>query len=401
MTDQFASLILSSPFQNSLFVVGGVILLGFILSRLKINSFRIGVTGVLIVGVIAGLVLDKYNVEMDYGALKFAKEFGLSVFIYLIGLSVGPFFFRGFRKGKSFQYNLLALVVVLLGVLIAWVIHKTTGESLPAIAGVYSGSVGTTPGMSAAQDALRSNGGVCDIQTVNQAFAFTYLIGTFLPILTIWLLRIITRVNLEKEPTTNRQKTEKALVVYKANTDSVNYRNLLLVFGGLTVGIVVGCLKLNIGKFSFGIGSTMGVLIIGILVGFAGPRMKWLDISLTNNSLTIMLRELGVALFLAVIGLEASKGFLIGINWIWLLYGALISFVPLVVVGLFARKRLKMNFYTLAGLLCGASTDTPALVYAERMNNDTPNSLPSAAYAAVYPFTLVLRIITAQLFVVI
>ena len=380
---------------NPLFVIGAVILAGFLVSRVKVGKFHIGVTSVLIVGIIVSLFFDKFGIEMDYGALATLKNLGLSVFIYLIGLSVGPFFFRGFREGRSLLYNGLALAVVGLGFLLAWLICRLMGVDAITIAGVYTGSVGSTPGMSSAQDLAHASG--MDTTQLANAFAVTYFIGTFLPIACIPLLRWVCGVRFDDESRTESKKEIRALVKYKANSERFNYRSLILLAGGLAAGMVIGYFKVEIGGFVFTAGSTLGVLLVGIGVGFLGPRLKLMDISLTNNRVTIMLREIGVALFLAAVGLEVGKGFTI--EWEWVLYGIIISFVPIFTVGWLACKVLKMNFFTLVGVICGATTDTSALAYAESMDDGKPCNLPSTAYAAVYPLTLLLRVITAQLLV--
>lgn len=352
-----------------------------------------GVTSVLLVGILLGYVLNHYEVPMDSKAFSIIKELGLSLVIYLIWLSVGPFFFRQFRKWNSLLYNGLAVLIVTLSVLFTWLIHIISNVDIAIMTGIYTGSVGSTPGMIAASALSPSES---DSQ-LSSAFAVTYFIGTFLPIICITLLRRIFKIEFENEKIKTAKTNEQGLVKYMANSERINYRSIILLSGGLTAGILFGCLKLKVLGLTFGVGSTLGVLLVGIIVGFAGPRLKLLDISLTNNKFTIMLREFGVALFLAAIGLEAGKG--LSFDWTWILYSVIVSFIPIFFVGCFARKKLKMNFFLLPGLLCGSTTDTPALAFAERMNNGIPNSLPATVYASVYPLTLVLRVITAQLIV--
>ena len=117
-----------------------------------------------------------------------------------------------------------------------------------------------------------------------------------------------------------------------------------------------------------------------------------------------MLRELGISLFLASVGLSAGGSFVQTImdgGYMWVVYGLVITMLPVLTVGLFARRHLKVNFYTLMGLAGGASTDTPALAYANSVANNPANSLPASSYATVYPLTVFMRIFTAQMMVMV
>jgi putative transport protein len=112
-----------------------------------------------------------------------------------------------------------------------------------------------------------------------------------------------------------------------------------------------------------------------------------------------MLREVGIALFLACVGLGAGEGFIdtvAGGGYKWIGYGALITLVPLLIVGLVARGGLKMNYFTMTGLMAGSMTDPPALAYA---NESSGNDIPSVSYATVYPLTMFLRVLSAQLMI--
>lgn len=115
----------------------------------------------------------------------------------------------------------------------------------------------------------------------------------------------------------------------------------------------------------------------------------------------MMIREIGISMFLAAVGLGAGEKFLDALlsgGYLWVVYGLLITILPLLIVGIFARLRYKLDYYTLLGLLSGSMTDPPALAFA---NSVSPNDAPAVAYATVYPLTMFLRVLTAQILIII
>ena len=116
-------------------------------------------------------------------------------------------------------------------------------------------------------------------------------------------------------------------------------------------------------------------------------------------SANLMLREIGIALFLAAVGIGAGDGFIDAIvdgGYRWIGYGVTITVLPLIIVALVARLWLKMNYYTLMGLIAGSTTDPPALAYA---NATAGNDMPAVGYSTVYPVVMFLRVLTAQIFI--
>ena len=183
---------------------------------------------------------------------------------------------------------------------------------------------------------------------------------------------------------------------------ALNETNFIPVFIGIALGVIVGLLP-----FSFTgvpvplrLGITGGPLILAILlsrIGRIGP-LVWYMPANANTAL----RELGSVLFLACVGLKAGDRFVemafssSGLTWLWV--GLLVSVVPIMVVGLAARLLFKMNFTTISGLLAGSMTDTPALAFATGF---CKSDAPSVAYATVYPLTLLMRVVSVQVLVLI
>ena len=182
-----------SGVAHSVFIVAVVIAIGLGLNRIKFGSVSLGVTWILFVGIVAG----HFGFLLDQTTAHFVKEFGLILFIYSIGLEVGPGFFSSFRKG-GVTLNLLAVSMVLLACAIAYVIHLITGTSLIDMVGVLSGAVTNTPGMGAAQQTFYDMTGEVNT-SIAQGYAVTYPLGVVGVILSIIVLRRLFRVNFDNE----------------------------------------------------------------------------------------------------------------------------------------------------------------------------------------------------------
>ena len=176
--------------------------------------------------------------------------------------------------------------------------------------------------------------------------------------------------------------------------------NLAAIFLGIVLGIILGSIPFFIPGIPqpVKLGLAGGPLIIAILMSKFGPKFKL--VTYTTMSANLMLREVGISLFLACVGLDAGGGFVDTIvnqgGAVWILYGAIITVVPLFLMGAIGRWYFKLNYFTLMGLMAGSTTDPPALAYA---NSAAGNDLPAVSYATVYPLTMFLRVLTAQLLI--
>ncbi len=176
--------------------------------------------------------------------------------------------------------------------------------------------------------------------------------------------------------------------------------NLITIFIGIALGIVLGSIPFDIPGIPqpVKLGLAGGPLIVSILISRFGYRYKL--VTYTTQSANWMLREIGITLFLACVGLAAGDGFVDtilnrgGLSWIG--YGFLITMLPLLIIGTIGRWYYKLNYFTLIGLLAGSTTDPPALAYASAIAG---NDAPAIGYATVYPLTMFLRVLTAQLII--
>ena len=548
-----SDLLWSETVAHTILIYSFVIAIGIALGKVKIYGISLGITFVLFAGIFVGHFGFKVNHEM----LEFIKEFGLILFVFSIGLQVGPGFFESFKKG-GITLNLLALSVVLLGGLTTLMIHFITGMSLPVMVGVMSGAVTNTPGLGAAQQALKQ---VCEnipeteIPNIGLGYAVAYPFGVVGIIVTMLIIKKMGKVEIKKElydfeqsqfpddelpekiciSVTNSAFNGKSISeisqlyefkfvisrilhsgeYFSANAENKIYENDLLLivckkqyinklisdFGGKAdinifsesdvlkskqvlvtnsqvIGKDLGSLKLRnkfninitrvyrsgielvaspklrlqmgdkltvvgdetaIDKVALIIGNSLKrinepnliPIFIGILLGIilgsipitfpgipnplklglaGGPLIvailiskfgyKFSMVSYTTPSANLMLREIGIVLFLASVGIKSGEKFIptltSGDGFVWMAYGSLITLIPIMIIGLFARFFMKKNFFEICGLLSGSMTDPPALAYAHSI---AKNEAPAIAYATVYPLVMFMRILVAQMLI--
>lgn len=188
--------------------------------------------------------------------------------------------------------------------------------------------------------------------------------------------------------------------VFGNSTKKLDAPNLASLFFGIVLGVALGSLPIALPGLGqpFKLGLAGGSLIVAILIGAFGT--KWHLVTYTTTSANLMIREIGIALFLAAVGFGAGKTFiptLVGGGYVWIGYGVLITLIPLLIIGFVGRQWMKLDYFTLMGLIAGSTTDPPALAYA---NNQTSNNDRAAvAYSTVYPLTMFLRVLTGQLMI--
>ena len=178
----------------------------------------------------------------------------------------------------------------------------------------------------------------------------------------------------------------------------LEHPNLVTIFLGIAIGILFGSLPLAIPGMPvpLKLGLAGGPLIIAILLGRYGSLFRL--VTYTTSSANLMMREIGIALFLASVGLAAGENFvaalLIGNGWLYVGLGLFVTIIPLLIVGIIARKFFHINYHSIVGLLAGATTDPPMLAYAATLSEKNSSAV---AYSTVYPLAMFLRILTGQL----
>ena len=384
----FTNLFTGSGVASTVLMLAISIFAGLLLGKLKVRGVSLGITWVLFVGIL----LSALGVSLNHDMLHIVKEFGLILFVTAVGLQVGPGFFRSFKKG-GLALNLVATVNVFLGVGITVLIAWLAKQDLTDMAGVYTGAITNTPGLSAAQQAVGDLG----IEGASERLAAGYAVAYPLAVVGMIVSCIILRPkNLAAEPTSlNTQDAP--------GTQSVKKGIILLIpiFIIIALGILLGSIPIPVGmKAPVKLGLAGGPLVVALIAGWLGVKKGWYGTDFTDGQGVHMLREVGIALFLAGVGLGAGGKFVdtVQVHYMWVVYGIIITMVPPLLVGGFCRLVLKTNYYTLMGVIGGMHTDPPTLAFA---NTVAPEGckLPNTGYATVYPMTMFLRIFTAQLLV--
>lgn len=197
-----------------------------------------------------------------------------------------------------------------------------------------------------------------------------------------------------------KEAVERIAKAFGNSAKKLDAPNLASLFFGILLGVALGSIPFALPGLSqpFKLGIAGGSLIIAILMGAFGT--KWHIVTYTTTSANLMIREIGISLFLASVGFGAGKTFiptLVGGGYVWIGYGVIITLLPLILIGIVGRKWLKLDYFTLMGLIAGSTTDPPALAYATSQSSS--NDRAAVAYSTVYPLTMFLRVLTGQLMI--
>ena len=198
----------------------------------------------------------------------------------------------------------------------------------------------------------------------------------------------------------SEEAVERVACVLGNSLKRLNEPNIITIFIGIFLGILVGSLPIAFPGMPtpLKLGLAGGPLVVAILIGRFGARMHL--VTYTTQSANLMLREIGIVLFLASVGIEAGANFVHtvveGDGLLYVGVGFLITVIPLLLVGLFARLYYKTNYFMLMGLIAGSNTDPPALAYSSQV---TGSDAPAVGYSTVYPLSMFLRILTGQMII--
>jgi len=552
----FANLFVGTGIAHTIVMLAIVIAAGIFLgAKLKFKGISLGITWILFCAIAySHFACNHFGMHLNADVLNFAKDLGLILFVYSIGLQVGPSFFSSFGKG-GIKLNMMALGIVFLGCLTAYLIHVISGEDIAVMTGVLFGAVTNTPGLGAAQQTFQDLTGAAN-PDIASGYAMAYPLGVVGIIFSLLLLRWFFRIKLEKEeeqvqaekgeerqvthfdlelanpqvegirvrdlkllthvnivvtrridtngvesmpdadtvlhvgdkvrfvgdvqnertilllgpqievmweekekdvhlvskhiivskPKYNgrlirdlrireafnvtisrvrragiellatsdlrlqmgdrltvvgeQEAVERVSKAFGNSTKKLEAPNLASLFFGIVLGVAFGSIPFALPGLSqpFKLGLAGGSLIIAILMGAFGA--KWHVVTYTTTSANLMIREIGISLFLAAVGFGAGEGFvdtLVNGGYVWIGYGVLITMIPLLLIGFAARKWMKLDYFTLMGLIAGSTTDPPALAYATGQSSQ--NDRAAVAYSTVYPLTMFLRVLTGQLMI--
>lgn len=397
-----SALILQSSTVNTIVILGLVIALGSLFGKIRFWGISFGIGGVMF----AGLVFGHYHLGLHHReVLHFVREFGLVLFVYTIGIEIGPGFFHAFRQ-HGLRLNALAVSLVLLGFGCAVLVLKVSGLHIATVVGIMSGAVTNTPGLGAAQQVLgerfADQPDILDLPAL--AYAITYPFGILGVILSMVVARTVFRIDLGRELHQFSQagfEDRSRILTSNQNRHQDEPNSIAALFLGILLGLIVGAIPIPIPGIPspLHLGTAGGPLLVALSLGYfrrIGP-MRWQLDRQTNHTI----REIGIGLFLAVVGLTAGHRFvdslLTSAGWQWLLAGMIITLIPPMVVILVARLVFRENFLSICGLTAGSMTDPPALAFAIQ---STASNAPAQVFATVYAVTMFLRVICAQLLVI-
>ena len=234
----FTNLFTGSGVASTVLMLAISIFAGLLLGKLKVKGITLGITWVLFVGI----ALSAFGVSLNHDMLHIVKEFGLILFVTAVGMQVGPGFFRSFKKG-GLAMNGMALVNVALGVVMTVIIAKLANQELTDMAGVYTGAITNTPGLSAAQQAVNDLGIEGASDRLAAGYAVAYPLAVVGMIVTCILLRPFCRIDLKKEPVTD-EYTSTAAAKQATPTSQRHKINLVPIFVFIALGIVLGSIPI-------------------------------------------------------------------------------------------------------------------------------------------------------------
>ena len=381
-----------------LLIFFGVLFIGYLLGRIKIKGIALGTSGIFIIAIIAGCVIPKESIDITT-ITKQLSNVGLALFITSVGFTAGPTFIQNF-KSKAFKYIAISVIIIFTALGVAMLIFALDKNiDMPTVLGISMGALTSTPGLSSNLAAFPDSEEI--IQTVN---AIAYPFGVLGVCLFVQIVPKILRVNMkeEVEKISAPKQEEKPVEETEAQEEDEPEKKekKLITFDRLGLGIfslaiVLGILvgALTIPGIKFQLTLTGGSLVVGLLFGHF-KRIGRISLEVPKPTLKV-LKELGLAIFLACSGLSGGLKFIeyIQVYPIYFLYGALITFIPMLITFIIAKLAFKMELLNILGALTGGMTSTPALgALIEVADTDDVGS----SYTSTYPFALFLLVLIPQ-----
>ena len=397
------------------FLIAG---LGYLLGRITIKGVSLGTAGVFIVALLFGAFF--YGMDKDgnvigglakqlvvggkpyiSNALKIIETLGLILFVTSVGFIAGPSFFGDLKKNFK-SYILLGLMIIVIGGLSCaaciWFDYKVYGRPLEEVSamlvGLLSGSLTSTPAFSAAKatviDSARFTAEQLeDIVAVGHGIA--YLFGVIGVVLFVQLVPKFEKADMDLE----RQKLSESApeAPSKLNGDEMELDPLgFCAFSVVAIlGILVGSFKFK----NFSLTTTGGCLILALIFGHF-QKIGKIRILPQESTLQVF-RELGLMLFLIGAGVAGGASFVKYFEWVYFIYGIIMTLLPMIIGFIFAKFVLKLNLLNNLGSICGGMTSTPAL---GTLIGTAKTEKVAGAYASTYPIALVAVVIVSQLLII-
>ncbi|WP_024859778.1 permease [Ruminococcus flavefaciens] len=375
--------------------------LGYILGRITIKGISLGTAGVFIVALIYGCIFYKYlsaeiNTDFVGNALKIVDNLGLILFVTAVGFIAGPNFFGNFKKNFK-SYVILAIIIILSGglscagcIMVGRNFTDLDSEEFTAmLTGILSGALTSTPGFSAAKDAVGSD----HLQSiVSVGYAIAYIFGVIGVVLFVQIIPKLTKADMAKErellaPTAKKETREKKMFKL-IEMDSFGIMPFALA---AFFGIIIGSFKFG----NFSLSTTGGCLLVSLIFGHFG-RIGKFSIMPKDSTLKVF-RELGLMFFLIGAGVSGGAKFVQYFDAVYFVYGMIMTIVPMIIGYLFAKYVLKLSLLNNLGSITGGMTSTPAL---GTLISTAGTENVASAYAATYPVALISVVLVSQFLII-
>ena len=382
------------------FLIAG---LGYLLGRITIKGVSLGTAGVFIVALLFGAFFYNPLVEqLKVGgttyvtnALKIVENLGLILFVTAVGFIAGPNFFGDFKRNFK-SYIVLGLLIIIVGGLscAACIIfdNKVYGRDLEEVSamlvGLLSGSLTSTPAFSAAKATVTSDA-LEAIVAVGHGIAYLY--GVVGVVLFVQLVPKFCKANMEEE----RAKLSEANPEMPSKLTGKELELDPFGFCAFSIAAVLGVL---LGSFKFGnfsLTTTGGCLLLSLILGHFA-KIGNISITPTEGTLKVF-RELGLMLFLIGAGIAGGAEFVRYFEWVYFIYGIIMTMVPMIIGFIFAKYVLKINLLNNLGSICGGMTSTPAL---GTLISTAGTEKVAGAYASTYPIALIAVVIVSQVLII-
>ena len=386
------------------FVIAG---LGYLLGRITIKGVSLGTAGVFIVALLFGAFL--YNplaAQLKVGgatyvsnALKIVENLGLILFVTSVGFIAGPSFFGDLKKNFK-SYILLGVVIILIGGLscAGCIIfdNKVYGRDLEEVAamlvGLLSGSLTSTPAFSAAKATVTQGGAIDYEAIVAVGHGIAYLFGVVGVVLFVQLVPKFAKADMDAERAKLSESAPEApskLTGSELELDPFGFCAFSLV---AVLGVFFGSFKFG----NFSLTTTGGCLILSLIFGHFQKIGK---VSIMPQEATLkVFRELGLMLFLIGAGVAGGASFVKYFQWVYFIYGIIMTLLPMIIGYIFAKFVLKLNLLNNLGSICGGMTSTPAL---GTLIGTAGTEKVAGAYASTYPIALVAVVLVSQFLIII
>ena len=375
--------------------------LGYILGRITIKGISLGTAGVFIVALIYGCVFYKelsaeINTDFVGNALKIVDNLGLILFVTAVGFIAGPNFFGNFKKNFK-SYVILAIIIILSGglacagcIMVGRNFTDLNSEEFTAmLTGILSGALTSTPGFSAAKDAVGSD----HLQSiVSVGYAIAYIFGVIGVVLFVQIIPKLTKADMAKEreqlaPTAKKDTKEKKMFkLIEMDSFGIMPFSMAAFFG-----IIIGSFKFG----NFSLSTTGGCLLVSLIFGHFG-RIGKFSIMPKDSTLKVF-RELGLMFFLIGAGVSGGAKFVQYFDAVYFVYGMIMTILPMIIGYLFAKYVLKLSLLNNLGSITGGMTSTPAL---GTLISTAGTENVASAYAATYPVALISVVLVSQFLII-